>query len=146
LEIPELHQQNLPRYDESASGRFVGGFNTYGYVYGNPTGLTDPTGNSPFAVVTTVAAIASFCYTVSKFNDALSKSEAGVINSQNMQAEMQRWIDAGMKGDPPYSQSQIQDAQKGTLNDTLEAAKNGQQLTPAPLDWTGKILRLLPKM
>lgn len=26
-----------------------GGFNTYGYVYGNPTGLVDPTGLSPFS-------------------------------------------------------------------------------------------------
>ena len=40
----ETLQQNLPRYDESASGRLVGGFNTYGYVSGNPLSAYDPTG------------------------------------------------------------------------------------------------------
>jgi hypothetical protein len=39
-----LHQQNLPRYDESASGRLVGGINTYAYVGGNPLSRTDRNG------------------------------------------------------------------------------------------------------
>jgi hypothetical protein len=46
-QVIESLQQNLPRYNESASGRLVGGFNTYGYVGGQPTRFIDPTGLDP---------------------------------------------------------------------------------------------------
>jgi hypothetical protein len=40
----ELHQENPHQYDELASGRLVGGLNTYAYVAGNPISNTDPEG------------------------------------------------------------------------------------------------------
>jgi hypothetical protein len=59
-QVIETLQQNLPRYDESASGRFVGGFNTYGYVYGNPTGLIDRDGKIPGLVGAAAGAAVNF--------------------------------------------------------------------------------------
>jgi uncharacterized protein RhaS with RHS repeats len=43
-----LLQEKPSRYDESVSGRLVGGFNTYAYVGGNPISLYDPLGLKTF--------------------------------------------------------------------------------------------------
>ncbi len=39
-----MQKENARRYGEVASGRLVGGLNTYAYVGGNPISFVDPTG------------------------------------------------------------------------------------------------------
>jgi hypothetical protein len=71
-QVIESHQQNLPRYDESASGRFVGGFNTYAYVKGNPLSLTDPSGLIDLTI--------NVCVGFTFFNQALNLGGAQGFN------------------------------------------------------------------
>ena len=60
---------------------------------------------------------------------------------QNMQNTMQKWIAGGMKGSPPHSQDQLQDAAQACISDAARAAEKGASLISKPVQNTGSILK-----
>jgi hypothetical protein len=54
----------------------VGGFNTYGYVYGNPTGLVDVDGKLPIAPIAIVITAGAIGATLIAMNKTMEKCKS----------------------------------------------------------------------
>lgn len=74
-------------------------------------------------------------------------TQAGVdagAKYQGMQTKMQAWIAGGMKGDPPYSQQEINDSAQACVAAGGKIGQAGIGLIGRPVGSTGSLLRAGP--
>jgi len=151
LDAETGHFYNYHRNMNPSIGRYTqrdpigldGGLNGFGYVEGNPLSGIDPTGLCPWCLP--VAGVVAAGYGIKKFIDASCTALDSGANYQRKQNEMQDWIKNDMKGAPPHSQQQLQDAKAALAIDAGKAASEGAAIIPQPLTRTGSLLKFFTK-
>ncbi len=124
---------NVGAYTQMDPIGLGGGVNRRGYVGGNPLSFNDSSGLCPWCVP--AAAAAGACYAGKKIYDSINDLLDGAKNLQNagsagqdyqnIQNAMNQWYANGMRGDPPYTQRQLQSAAQsvvGTAGNVAESA------------------------
>jgi hypothetical protein len=98
----ELHQENPHQYDELASGRLVGGLNTYAYVGGNPISFIDPEGLQAFTGQTPPSSIPGGPWTPNPNPAAPTGNFLGPKQSSGGRVQCQ-YVPDGKNGGPSTS-------------------------------------------